>query len=43
MPESPSLLTRLPFGIDDQIDPTHITADARVPLVIKLFPRVGAA
>jgi hypothetical protein len=43
MPELPSLPTRLPFEIDDQIDPTLLTAHAGVPLVIELFRRVGAA
>jgi hypothetical protein len=43
MPETPSANTRLPFQIDDQIDPTLITAHAGVPLVIELFRRVGAA
>jgi len=43
MPETPSLPVRLPFEIDDQIDPTRITAHAGVPLVIELFRRVGAA
>jgi hypothetical protein len=43
MPETPSLPVRLPFEIDDQIDPTLITAHAGVPLVIELFRRVGAA
>lgn len=43
MPEPPSLAARLPFEIDDRIDPTLITAHAGVPLVIELFRRVGAA
>ena len=43
MPEQPSLPTRLPFEIDDRIDPTLVTAHAGVPLVIELFRRVGAA
>jgi hypothetical protein len=43
MPEAPSANTRLPFQIDDQIDPTLITAHAGLPLVIELFRRVGAA
>lgn len=43
MPETPSAHARLPFDIDDQIDPTLITAHAGVPLVIELFRRVGAA
>ncbi len=43
MPETPSTNARLPFDIDDQIDPTLITAHAGVPLVIELFRRVGVA
>jgi len=43
MPETPCANVRLPFDIDDQIDPTLITAHAGVPLVIELFRRVGAA
>jgi len=43
MPETPSANTRLPFDIDDRIDPTLITAHAGVPLVIELFRRMGAA
>jgi len=43
MPEPPSANTQLPFDIDDQIDPTLITAHAGVPLVIELFRRLGAA
>jgi hypothetical protein len=43
MPETPSATTRLPFDIDDQLDPTLITAHAGVPLVIEVFRRVGAA
>jgi hypothetical protein len=43
MPEPPSLPARLPFEIDDRIDPTLITAHAGVPLVIELFRHVGAA
>lgn len=43
MPETPSANARLPFDIDEQIDPTLITAHAGVPLVIELFRRVGAA
>ncbi len=43
MPATPSANVRLPFDIDDQIDPTLITAHAGVPLVIELFRRVGAA
>ena len=34
---------RLPFEIDDRIDPSLVTAHAGVPLVIELFRRVGAA
>ena len=43
MPETPSANARLPFDIDEQIDPTLITAHAGVPLVIELFRRMGAA
>ena len=43
MPEAPSANVRLPYEIDDQIDPALITAHAGVPLVIELFRRVGAA
>jgi hypothetical protein len=43
MSEPPSLPARLPFEIDDRIDPTLITAHAGVPLVIELFRHVGAA
>lgn len=43
MPETPSANVRLPFDIDDQIDPTLLTAHAGVPLVIALFRRLGAA
>ena len=43
MPATPSTNARLPFDIDDQIDPTLITAHAGVPLVIELFRRVGVA
>lgn len=41
MSELPS--ERLPFEIDDRIDPRLVTAHAGVPLVIELFRRVGAA
>lgn len=34
---------RLPFEIDDRIDPRLVTPHAGVPLVIELFRRVGAA
>ncbi len=43
LPETPSTNARLPYDIDDQIDPTLITAPAGVPLVIELFRRVGVA
>jgi hypothetical protein len=43
MPETPSANVRLPFDIEDRIDPTLLTAHAGVPLVIELFRRVGAA
>lgn len=40
----PELLSeRLPFEIDARPDPSLVTAYARVPLVIELFRRVGAA
>ncbi len=34
---------RLPFEIDDTIDPTLVTGRAGVPLVIELFRQLGAA
>lgn len=37
------LSERLPFEIDDRIDPSLVTAHAGVALVIELFRRVGAA
>jgi hypothetical protein len=40
MPEEP---TRLPFEIDETIDPSLITARAGVPLVIELFRQLGVA
>ena len=43
MRETPAANVRLPFEIDDQIDPTLLTAHAGVPLVIELFRRLGAA
>lgn len=43
MSETPSTNARRPFDIDDQIDPTLITAHAGVPLVIELFRRLGVA
>jgi hypothetical protein len=43
MPETPAANVRLPFDIDDQIDPTLLTAHAGVPLVMELFRRLGAA
>ena len=43
MPEKPSESPRLPFEIDDRIDPRLVTAHASVPVVIELFRRVGAA
>ncbi|MDF0676112.1 MAG: IS1380 family transposase [Nitrospira sp.] len=43
MPELPSERPRLPFEIDDRIDPTLVTAHAGVPLVIELFRRMGVA
>ncbi len=43
MPETLAANVRLPFDIDDQIDPTLLTAHAGVPLVIELFRCLGAA
>ena len=40
MPETPS---RLPFEIDDALDPTLVTGRAGVPLVIELFRQLGVA
>lgn len=40
MPEEP---TRLPFEIDETIDPSLVTARAGVPLVIELFRQLGVA
>lgn len=40
MPQEP---TRLPFEIDDAIDPTLVTGRAGVPLVIELFRQLGVA
>ncbi len=34
---------RLPFEIDDTIDPTLVTGRAGVPLVIELFRQLGVA
>jgi hypothetical protein len=34
---------RLPFEIDERIDPSLVTAHAGVPLLIELFRKVGAA
>ena len=34
---------RLPFEIDDAIDPTLVTGRAGVPLVIELFRQLGVA
>jgi hypothetical protein len=40
----PELLSeRLPYEIDDRLDPSLVTAYAGVPLVIELVRRVGAA
>jgi hypothetical protein len=39
----PDTSPRLPFEIDDTIDPTLITSRAGVPLVIELFRQLGAA
>ena len=40
MPEEP---TRLPFEIDETIDPSLVTARAGVPLLIELFRQLGVA
>jgi len=40
MPEEP---TRLPFEIDDAIDPSLVTGRAGVPLAIELFRQLGVA
>lgn len=40
---APAANVRLPFDIDDQIDPTLLTAHAGGPLVIELFRRLGPA
>ncbi len=37
----PDASPRLPFEIDDAIDPTLVTGRAGVPLVIKLFQQLG--
>jgi hypothetical protein len=42
MPEPQYLPARLPFEIDNRIDPTPITSHAGVPLVIELFRHMGA-
>ena len=34
---------RLPFEIDDTLDPTLVTGRAGVPLVIELFRQLGVA
>jgi len=39
----PKETPRLPFEIDDTIDPTLVTARAGVPLVIELFRKLGVA
>lgn len=39
----PDTSPRLPFEIDDTIDPTLITSRAGVPLVIELFRQLGVA
>jgi hypothetical protein len=43
MPETLSTNARLPFEINDRLDPSIITAHAGVALVIELFRRMGAA
>ena len=39
----PTKTPRLPFEIDDTIDPTLVTGRAGVPLVIELFRQLGVA
>ena len=39
----PDTSPRLPFEIDDAIDPTLVTGRAGVPLVIELFRQLGVA
>ena len=39
----PTENARLPFEIDDTIDPTLVTGRAGVPLVIELFRQLGVA
>ena len=39
----PETSPRLPFEIDDAIDPTLVTGRAGVPLVIELFRQLGVA
>ena len=39
----PKTSPRLPFQIDDALDPTLVTGRAGVPLVIELFRRLGVA
>jgi len=40
MPHSP---TRLPFDLDDVLDPSLVTARAGVPLAVELFRQLGVA
>ena len=39
----PTTNPRLPFEIDDTLDPTPVTGRAGVPLVIELFRQLGVA
>jgi hypothetical protein len=39
----PETSPRLPFVIDDAIDPSLVTGRAGVPLVIELFRQLGVA
>jgi hypothetical protein len=39
----PDTSSRLPFEIDEAIDPTLVTGRARVPLVIELFQQLSVA
>jgi len=43
MPETLSANARLPFKINDRLEPSLITAQVGVSLVIELFRRMGAA
>jgi hypothetical protein len=39
----PDASPRLPFEIDDAVDPSFVTGRAGVPLVIELFRQLGVA